>query len=109
MLLASAVFAWGLHYKLTLYRASTQVEVRQPAAKLLSQRERAQAQQPSVQNTQTLLPAGSLLILLFAFVLPQAPFTSWQISADPACRCAMQYFASGSFIRPPPQVAEIRL
>jgi hypothetical protein len=38
-MLAFAVFAWGLHYKLSLYRSET-VQHRGPEAKLLSQRER---------------------------------------------------------------------
>jgi hypothetical protein len=37
-MLAFAVFAWGLHYKLTLYRS--EASQRQSVAKLLSQKER---------------------------------------------------------------------
>jgi hypothetical protein len=40
--LAFAVFAWGLHYKLSLYR-SAEIRQHQPAAKLLSQKERPSA------------------------------------------------------------------
>lgn len=39
LMLAFAVFAWGLHYKLSLYRSEA-THHRQPAAKLLSQKER---------------------------------------------------------------------
>ncbi len=40
LLLAIAVFGWGLHYKLTLYQQGAEVRVSEPAAKLLSERER---------------------------------------------------------------------
>jgi hypothetical protein len=39
LMLAFAVFAWGLHYKLSLYRSEA-THHRQAAAKLLSQKER---------------------------------------------------------------------
>jgi hypothetical protein len=39
LVLAFAVFAWGLHYKLSLYRSEA-AQHRQAAAKLLSQKER---------------------------------------------------------------------
>jgi hypothetical protein len=38
--LALAVFGWGLHSKLSLYRVSAQTSAQAPVAKLLSQRER---------------------------------------------------------------------
>lgn len=42
LVLAFAVFAWGLHYKLSLYRSAAASQ-QQPAAKLLSQKERPSA------------------------------------------------------------------
>ena len=42
LMLGLAVFAWGLHYKLSLYRSAA-AHQRQPAAKLLSQKERPSA------------------------------------------------------------------
>ena len=66
MLMGFAVFGWGLHYKLSLYEAPTASSAREPAAKLLSNQERASVQANSSLDAPT---APHRLALIFAAVL----------------------------------------
>jgi hypothetical protein len=57
-LLALSVFGWGLHSKLSLYASNTATQASTPAAKLLSEQERApdhQAQHAQLKPVQLLL------------------------------------------------------
>jgi len=57
VMLALAVFGWGLHYKLSLYRSRSHLARPAQAAKLLSQKERP----VSGLQVERLLSRGSLL------------------------------------------------
>ena len=66
VVLATAVFSWGVQYKTSLYRAETSSSV--PAAKLLSERERpaVEAEAP-VSRPENLPPVAGQLA--FAFMM----------------------------------------
>jgi hypothetical protein len=61
IVLALAVFGWGLHSKLSLYHVSAQSSAHAPVAKLLSQRER-----PSDRLEQIALSSADPYMVVFA-------------------------------------------
>ena len=66
-LLALAVVGWGLHYKLTLYAQSAGVHASAPAAKLLSQKERASPDESLTVHISR-RPAALQTVLCFAII-----------------------------------------
>lgn len=106
VLLAFAVFSWGVRYKLSLYNPSAHVS----AAKLLSQRERpatVEAARLAADPLPELAPVtlfawslGALFVGLFALKQALSPRDAWQQISLP--RQASQNFF---FFRPPPVFA----
>lgn len=69
-LLIASVFAWGLHYKLSLYKAAEQVHPTSPAAKLLSPKELpAQWATELPKNPLEKFPSVVLALFLLPFFL----------------------------------------
>ncbi len=105
LLLAVAVFAWGLQYKMSLYNASSGLTASVPHAKLLSQKERPEANVASIRpdSTQDRLPYA---ILLFASIVCSlvvaVTIQTRSLSLDKGSR--QQRFAASDFFsfRPPP-------
>ena len=101
LILAIAVFGWGLQYKLSLYQGKDSISHSAPVAKLLSQKERPAAVQPPGDRSE--MPTWPV-VLVFAL-----PFG--------LCQAATRYFRSVCcegewpplpiclrviFVRPPP-------
>ena len=101
--LAFAVFGWGLHSKLSLYRVSAQNSAQPPVAKLLSQRERPNDRLEQI----ALNPADLHMAVLAASVLllPRSmaakPLRRRDLSPFPQRRIALQ---GPSLLRPPPSL-----
>src|ERR1700760_2143037 len=67
LMLSMAVFAWGLQYKLSLYKSKDSISHSAPEAKLLSQKERPVVEQlPAFRPTQ--LPVVPVLPALLMLV-----------------------------------------
>lgn len=109
LLLAIAVFAWGLQYKMSLYNASNSLSASVPHAKLLSQKERPESDVASIRldSTRDRSPA-SYSIFLFASILCAfvAAETVRTRSLPLDKRSRRQRFASLDYFsfRPPPEL-----
>lgn len=107
LLLAVAVFAWGLQYKMSLYNPSSGLAASAPHAKLLSQKERPEPNTASIRldSTQDRFPV-SYTIFLFASIVcalvVAVTIQSRSLSLDKGSR--QQRFAASDFFsfRPPP-------
>ena len=66
VLLGVAVFAWGLHYKLSLYNQTERQVAQAPAAKLLSQQERPATGAQAVADREPPSVVIAFLLLLLA-------------------------------------------
>lgn len=106
LMLAMAVFGWGLQYKLSLYKGKTSISHLAPEAKLLSQKERPEAwpevgARPTELSAFPLLPAFIMVLALApALYLPAVRYvrtgsTERAPAPLPACVRAV-------FFRPPP-------
>jgi len=99
MSLCFAVFGWGLHYKLSLYHATANVTAHEPAAKLLTDQERAGAQAQVIQHSGPVI----LPLFIFALLLPSFVQNEWQIiPAGPSVCSRACSMAGPLFRRPPP-------
>jgi hypothetical protein len=103
LMLAMAVFAWGLQYKLSLYKSNT-IAHTAPEAKLLSEKERplaAQALDTQAPQLPALPLAPALMVLAMALAFDPAMgyFRSYDAQRvqipQPACLRRI-------FYRPPP-------
>jgi hypothetical protein len=103
--LCLSLFAWGIGYKLSLYKASEQSKPSMPAAKLLSQKERSvvrtklQAQVPKEKMLAISLMAFLTTVFLFSgdtlsVSIPNHVRTAKELHNTPA-----------SYSRPPPSHA----
>jgi hypothetical protein len=109
LLLAIAVFSWGLKYKLSLYDLPTNPSTHMAEAKLLSNKER-----PSLSNVTELavaLVAQPILTVAFAYLIGAMlvgldPFGSRRAQKDVrhSARVPKQPNQSFFFFRPPPAV-----
>jgi len=103
--LAVAVFAWGLRYKLSLYKTASHTVPHVAAARLLSNRERPA--DTVVQIEQATTPTIVVLCVLFTFfaglVLDPRRQSIWllQRTRDPRLRHDPQCMR-GLYSRPPP-------
>lgn len=109
LLLACAVFAWGLQYKMSLYGPVNGISHSTPEAKLLSEKERPASQQekasirPAFPQPQTTMLPALLLIAAVAICLPHSA-TLWmrtasmQVALIQHRRAHLNYFS----FRPPP-------
>ncbi len=102
LMLALAVFGWGLQYKLSLYQSKDSVSHLAPAAKLLSQKERPVASQ-SVNVHPHWVPVWPLLFFvllapgLYRFIVRRLRPASREGSHSPIPTCIRSVF-----VRPPP-------
>lgn len=105
LLLAFAVFGWGLHYKLTLYEQAAQVGASQPAAKLLSERERGSAKaRPGVTElSKPLLEAAILISVAMGLISILICSSAFSISSQRR-KAFSALFENSLFMRPPPAV-----
>jgi hypothetical protein len=106
LLLALAVFGWGLHSKLSLYHVRARASETAPIAKLLSQRERPadMAQQSTVHHADLHKAALASTVAL----LPQPPQTLRPIrprSEAPPVASRTLVIKGPSLRRPPPAYA----
>jgi hypothetical protein len=107
LLLAFAVFSWGVQYKLSLYNPPAKASARMAEAKLLSQKERASVANASestlARAAQPILPvvfayvASAMLIALGLF-----PSASSQSNVRSSAQLPKQPSQSFFFFRPPP-------
>jgi len=88
-MLAMAVFAWGLQYKLSLYKSKQSIEHLAPVAKLLSQKERP-VTGPAIDALPKNMPALPLLPALL--MLAMTPVL---------CQATTRYLRTGSRERAP--------
>jgi hypothetical protein len=103
VLLAFAVFSWGVRYKLSLYNPAAHMS----AAKLLSQRERPATVEATELSTDPVVNHGPIALLAFAMGVVLAGFWSerpailtrdvWHLSRLPK-QPSQTFF----FFRPPP-------
>jgi hypothetical protein len=104
LLLAMAVFGWGLHYKLTLYGSGAQVQASEPAAKLLSERERdnqkigqsVELSKPPIEPAY--VPALALALTLLVMQVRSSDFED--VGEVP--RADFPSMENSLFMRPPP-------
>lgn len=103
LLLAFAVFGWGLHYKLTLYEQAVQVRASEPAAKLLSERERQSGCDTNTATESSKPPLDALILISIAFAYLVKPRCSSRFKHSAYRRKAFRaLFESCLFMRPPP-------
>ncbi len=101
LMLCFSVFAWGLHYKLSLYHTPSSVSTHEPAAKLLNSRDsRDDAAQAPVQADRQAAP----VLLLTMLLLLTLPASTSGMSALPmrAVRRSFAVAVSGPLFRRPP-------
>lgn len=103
LLLAFAVFGWGLRYKLTLYEQGPQVRASEPAAKLLSERERGSAKAKPAATEFSKPPFKAAILIFVAMALPQQliSFSGFRILAQRR-KAFSALFEDSLFMRPPP-------
>ena len=103
LLLALAVFGWGLHYKLTLYGQSVQVRASEPAAKLLSEREResGNATDATTESSKPQLEAIVLFAIVAALMLRLSRLAGIYSSSQRR-EAFRALFDESLFMRPPP-------
>ncbi len=109
LLLAGAVFGWGLHYKLSLYRT---VEMRTaPAAKLLSEKERPAAAQaaaeidghaPEAMQSGAPRPLAMLSAVLLLLAMPSHLLQSGTFAAQKRPLRRTRAWLLVRSLRPPP-------
>lgn len=107
LLLAVAVFAWGLQYKMSLYNTSSGLIASVPHAKLLSEKERPEPNAASIRldSTQTRFPVSYTIFLFASIVCSLVAAVTIQTrsqSLDKGSR--QQRLAASDFFsfRPPP-------
>lgn len=101
LLLALAVFGWGLHSKLSLYHVQPHSPLKTQTAKLLSERERMADHMETAAATQpewTVAKAWPVILLLPSTV-PSAPRRE-----DPPLFACRRVIHGPSFLRPPPSL-----
>lgn len=111
--LGFCVFTWGLQYKLSLYDSNQTASHQVPKAKMLSKDEQMQtAARPLVIRTRTsarviyTIPAGDLLLLLFALNLPVLlAALPRPLQADRPWLLRLRALRNTLFVRPPPSLA----
>jgi hypothetical protein len=110
LLVALAVFGWGLQYKVSLYQASGASPNASPHANLLSQKERLTPSrasdigvlEPSTAYASFGLPAILLVVLVLAFFSMEFQTRS---TMGAAIACGRKTAASSFFsFRPPPAI-----
>jgi hypothetical protein len=104
LMLAMAVFAWGLQYKLSLYKDKGSISHSAPAAKLLSEKERPVTAQ-AIDSQLTQPPAFPILpALLMLAIVPVFDQTVRYIRLTNAERVPtpLPYRLRTVFYRPPP-------
>ncbi len=103
--LAVAIFAWGLHYKLSLYRSATRTVHHTVAAKLISDRERSADTIAQIERVvvPALLVFSALLTLLASSIVDAKRQSVWllQRTIDPRLRPAPAVLRQ-LYSRPPP-------
>jgi hypothetical protein len=103
LLLAFAVFGWGLHYKLTLYEQGPQVRASEPAAKLLSERERGSAKAKPAATELSKPPLEAAILISIAMgLLPKLTCFSGFRLASRRRKAFIALFENSLFMRPPP-------
>jgi hypothetical protein len=120
LVLAMAVFGWGLHYKLSLYHTAAPATERQPEAKLLSQKERPQAassvadEAPGLSHPDrahlpfSMVPWLAMLGLALASLVQLVRATAWtRLSALRSATLLRRLldWRVASSLRPPPPLA----
>jgi len=105
LLLALAVFGWGLHSKLSLYHIRTRTAETAPIAKLLSQRERPAdtAQQSDVNHADLQAAALAAAVVLMPYPAPDVPHTQQRSHAPPLSSRTLA-LKGPSLRRPPPSL-----
>jgi hypothetical protein len=103
LLLAFAVFGWGLHYKLTLYEQAAPVQASEPAAKLLSERERgpAKANPAAAESAKPLLDAVHVIPAVMVLIPKLICSSRFRVFAEKR-KAFSVLFEKSLFIRPPP-------
>ena len=102
LLLAMAVFGWGLHYKLTLYVSGPQVQASEPAAKLLSERERDnQNIAQSVELSKPPIEPVYVSALAFTLLVLQVRSSDFEDVGE-VPRADFPSLENSLFMRPPP-------
>jgi hypothetical protein len=104
-MLAMAVFAWGLQYKLSLYQSKDSISHSAPEAKLLSQKERpmtgqAMTGRPTQMPAPPILPA--LLMLAMTPGLHQAAARYARTGSTERAPAPLPACLRAVFFRPPP-------
>jgi hypothetical protein len=103
LLLAFAVFGWGLHYKLALYQQDVQVRAAEPAAKLLSERERGSGNATTAATESSKPPVDAVILISIAIaLLPKRISLSGFRVATQRRKAFSALFESSLFMRPPP-------
>jgi hypothetical protein len=97
-----SVFAWGLQYKLSLYKETGQTRSSQPAAKLLSPKERSSAAaQPHLIPRSKLLPVTLISALSAEF--PLCPVYTSTLAHSRQQRRIKQFCRTAQiYSKPPP-------
>jgi len=107
LLLAVAVFAWGLHYKMSLYNTSNGLTASVPHAKLLSEKERPEPDVASIrpESTQDRSPVSYTIFLFASIICSLVAAVTIQIRSQFLDKGShQQRFAALDFFsfRPPP-------
>ena len=109
LLLACAVFGWGLHYKLSLYGPASRVPQSTPQAKLLSEKDRRASSKDQLTQKLASTPPQSIalysLLLLGAIAagLPYSTSMWMRIANFPEAQSQQQIAHLNYFsFRPPP-------
>jgi hypothetical protein len=103
LMLAMAVFVWGLQYKLSLYHGKDAVSHSAPAAKLLSEKERpVTALALDAPSQPVFLPVLPALFLLALTPTLYPAFRSFQSPSANRAPARRSYFLPPLFFRPPP-------
>jgi hypothetical protein len=98
--LSFAVFAWGLHYKLSLYHSPAVASASAPAKLLSAQERTATRTQVWVQDDVTPIPT-----IFLAFLLALIPACEQLFPVTRACvRCSETPLLGPLFRRPPPSI-----
>lgn len=104
LLLALAVFGWGLRSKLSLYHVARASEAT-PIAKLLSERERPAEAAQSCHAEQGDLDATTQPVSTLLITLPESPVRAMQLRDDaPPLPSRVVTFKGPSLRRPPPSL-----
>ena len=103
LLLAFAVFGWGLHYKLTLYEQAAQVRASEPAAKLLSERERGSAKAKPAATELSKPPVEAVILVSIALgLIPTLIRCPNNRIISQRRKVFSALFENSLFMRPPP-------